>query len=95
MQNGRQDYKEVLCDERHDRIENRLTKHGEQIDSLEKCTIKLTEMVDRYDLLVQQQEARIRVLESKPGLWLEHIIGYVASAVLGALGSALAGYFLS
>ncbi|MBR5601327.1 MAG: hypothetical protein IKZ16_01040 [Clostridia bacterium] len=93
--NGRPDYKEVLCDERHDRIEARLTKHGEQIDSLEKCTIKLTEMVDFYDQLVRQQEARIRTLESKPGLLLEHVIGYVASAVLGALGSALVGYFIS
>ncbi len=95
MQAPRPDYKEVLCDERHERIENRLGKHGEQIDSLEKCTIKLTEMVDRYDRLAQNQEARILALESKPGLLLEHIIGYVASAVLGALGSALVGYFLS
>lgn len=93
MQNGHPDYKEVLCEERHDRIEARLGKHGEQIDSLEKCTIKLTEMVDRYDQLAQRQEARILALESKPGLMLEHIVGYVASAVLGALGSALVGYF--
>lgn len=95
MQSGRPDYKEVLCDERHDRIEARLTKHGEQIDSLEKCAIKLTEMVDRYDLLVSSQEARIRALERKPGLFFESVIGYVASAVLGALGSALVGYFLT
>lgn len=95
MQAPRPDYKEVLCDERHERIESRLGKHGEQIDSLEKCTIKLTEMVDRYDRLAQNQEARILALESKPGLLFEHIVGYVASAVLGALGSALVGYFLS
>ena len=92
--NGRPDYKEVLCDERHDRIEARLTKHGEQIDSLEKCTIKLTEMVDRYDRLAQGQEARIAALERKPGLVLERAIGYALSVVLGALASALAGYFL-
>ena len=93
MQTREPNYKEVLCDERHERIEARLSKHGEQIDSLEKCTIKLTEMVDRYDQLAQRQEARIAALESKPGLLLEHVIGYAASAVLGALGSALVGYF--
>ena len=95
MQSGRHDYKEVLCEERHERIELRLGKHGEQIDSLEKCTIKLTEMVDRYDKLAQGQEARIAALERKPGLLLERAIGYALSVVLGALASALAGYFLS
>lgn len=94
MQARQPNYKEVLCDERHERIEARLGKHGEQIDSLEKCTIKLTEMVDRYDQLAQRQEGRITALERKPGLLVEHVIGYTASAVLGALGSALVGYFL-
>lgn len=89
------DYQHVLCKERHERIEARLTKHGEQIDSLEKCTIKLTEMVDRYDQLAQRQEARIVALERKPGILLEHIVGYAASAALGALSSALIGYFLT
>lgn len=89
------DYKRVLCEERHERIEARLSKHGEQIDSLEKCTIKLTEMVDRYDKLAQSQEERIASLERKPGLVLERAIGYALSVVLGALASALAGYFLA
>ena len=95
MQSNQQDYKQVLCKERHERIDSRLNKHGEQIDSLEKCTIKLTEMVDRYDRLAERQEERISALESKPGLLLEHVIGYTASAILGAAGSALVGYFLS
>ncbi len=89
------DYKRVLCEERHERIEARLSKHGEQIDSLEKCTIKLTEMVDRYDQLAQHQESRIAALERKPGLLMEHVLGYAASAVLGAIGSALVSYFLA
>ena len=37
MSGNRQDYKQVLCEERHDRIEARLGKHGEQIDSLENA----------------------------------------------------------
>ena len=89
------DYQRVLCEERHERIENRLAKHGEQIDSLEKCTIKLTEMVDRYDKLAQRQEERISALESRPGLLIEHVLGYAASAILGAIGSALVGHFLT
>ena len=71
-----------------------LPSTGSKIDSLEKCTIKLTEMVDRYDRLAQGQEARIAALERKPGLVLERAIGYALSVVLGALASALAGYFL-
>lgn len=94
MQSG-PDYKRVLCEERHDRIEARLAKHGEQIDSLEKCTIKLTEMVDRYDRMVEQQHVRIQALERKPGQLLERAIGYALSVALGALASALAGYFLT
>ena len=89
------DYQRVLCEERHERIEARLGKHGEQIDSLEKCTIKLTEMVDRYDQLAQAQEGRIASLERKPGMVLERAVGYALSVVLGALASALVGYFLS
>ena len=89
------DYQRVLCKERHERIENRLLKHGEQIDSLEKCTIKLTEMVDRYDRMVEQQHVRIQALERKPGQLLERAIGYALSVALGALASALAGYFLT
>ena len=94
MQN-KPDYQRVLCEERHERIENRLAKHGEQIDSLEKCTIKLTEMVDRYDRMVEQQHVRIQALERKPGQLLERAIGYALSVALGALASALAGYFLT
>lgn len=94
MQN-QPDYKRALCEERHERIEARLTKHGEQIDSLEKCTIKLTEMVTRYDRLVQQSDARITSLERKPGLALERAIGYALSGALGALASALVGYFMN
>ena len=94
MQSG-PDYKRVLCEERHERIEARLSKHGEQIDSLEKCTIKLTEMVDRYDQMVEQQHVRIQALERKPGQLLERAIGYALSVALGALASALAGYFLT
>lgn len=93
MQSNQPDYRQELCRERHERIETRLGKHGDQIDSLEKCTIKLTEMVDRYDRMAQKQEARISALERKPGLLLEHVLGYAASAVLGAIGSALVGYF--
>ena len=94
MQSG-PDYKRVLCEERHERIEARLSKHGEQIDSLEKCTIKLTEMVDRYDQMVEQQHVRIQALERRPGQILERAIGYALSVALGALASALAGYFLT
>ena len=95
MQSNQPDYRQELCRERHERIETRLGKHGEQIDSLEKCTIKLTEMVDRYDKLAQRQEERISALESRPGLLVEHVLGYAASAILGAIGSALVGYFLT
>ncbi len=85
------EYNHALCDERHSRIEARLEKHGAQIDSLEKCTIQLTQMIKKYDERIDDQQKRLSLLESKPGKFFESLIGYVCSALLGALAAHLAG----
>lgn len=80
-------YNKELCEERHSRIEDRLCKHGEQIDSLEKCVIKLTEMIERHDNECKDCDKRINEIEAKPMATLGKIFGYALTAALGALSS--------
>lgn len=86
-------YNKELCEERHARIEERLCKHGEQIDSLEKCVIKLTEMAERHDNECDSTMKRLTVVEGKPMATLWKICGYAITAVLGAASTWLAQYF--
>ena len=85
-------YNKELCEERHSRIEDRLLKHGEQIDSLEKCVIKLTEMIERYDNECKESIKRINEIEEKPVIMAGKILGYALTAVLGALSSWIIHY---
>lgn len=85
-------YNKELCEERHERIEERLTKHGEQIDSLEKCVIKLTEMIERYDSSKCIGQP-ITITQSRPAVTVGKVCGYTVTAVLGALSSWLIQYF--
>lgn len=84
-------YNKELCEERHERIEERLTKHGEQIDSLEKCVIKLTEMMERYDSTTGML-SQLGKGEPKPFATFSKVCGYTVIAVLGALSSWLVQY---
>lgn len=86
-------YNKELCEERHARIEERLSKHGEQIDSLEKCVIKLTEMIERHDNECKDSDQRISAIETKPMATIGKICGYAATAILGALSSWIVQYF--
>ena len=86
-------YNKELCEERHSRIEDRLLKHGEQIDSLEGCIIKLTEMIERHDNECKESARRISEIESRPVMVLGKIMGYTLMAILGAISSWLVQYF--
>ncbi len=86
-------YNKELCEERHMRIEERLCKHGEQIDSLEKCVIKLTEMVERFDRESLENTKRLDNVESRPLTTFGKVCGYTGSAFLGALSTWLIQYF--
>ena len=86
-------YNKELCEERHSRIEDRLSKHSERIDSLEKCVIKLTEMIERHDNECKDSDQRLSAIETKPMATIGRIFGYAATAILGAISSWLVQYF--
>lgn len=88
-----EEFNKELCEERHSRIEERLSKQEQQIDSLEKCVIKLTEMAERHDNECKESGIRISAIESKPMVTIGKICGYAATAILGALSSWIVQYF--
>lgn len=88
-----ENYNKELCEERHCRIEDRLDKYSEQIDSLEKCVIKLTQMMERYDNESKDNGERLHAIETKPLATIGKIVGYAATAILGALSTWIMGYF--
>lgn len=82
-------FNKELCSERHERIEHELEKREEKIDSLEKCTIKLTQMIDKHEMMCEEHKNRIQKLEGRPiGVTLK-ILGYAVSAFLGAVATYL------
>lgn len=80
-------YNKELCCERHERIDSLLEKQSEQIDSLEKCTIKLTQMIERHDLLCEENEKKVNSIMNKPAYIIGNIIGYALSAGIGAVAA--------
>ncbi len=88
-----ENYNKELCEERHARIEERLSKHGEQIDSLEKCVIKLTQMAERQENEREESEIRLSAIEAKPFTTICKIGGYAITAILGGLSTWVAQYF--
>ncbi|MBE6547740.1 MAG: hypothetical protein E7667_02515 [Ruminococcaceae bacterium] len=88
-----ENYNKELCEERHIRIEDRLTKHGQQIDSLEKCVIKLTEMIERHDNECKDSDKRLSAIETKPMATIGKVCGYAATAIFGALSGWILKYF--
>ena len=89
-----QEYNHALCDERHRHIDSCLEKHGAQIDSLEKCTIQLTQMIRKYDERLDDHQKRLSLIESKPGKALDRLVGYCLSALFGALAAYLSGLLI-
>ncbi len=87
-------YNKELCGERHERIDSTLEKHGEQIDSLEKCTIKLTQMIENHDMMCKDNYKRITKIENKPSDIVGKIMGYALGALFGALASYLGQSFV-
>ncbi len=87
-------FNKELCAERHDRIEEELLRHDDKIDSLEKCTIKLTQMIDRHEEQCDEYETRLKMLENKPLDIFTKIMSYLLSTGCGALAAWLVQRFM-
>ncbi len=82
-------YNGELCEERHERIDDLLARHEEKIDCLEKCTIKLTQMIEMHDLICTENKEKIEKINSRPIDWISKIVTLVLSAVCGAISAGL------
>ncbi|MBQ9161741.1 MAG: hypothetical protein IJX74_00555 [Clostridia bacterium] len=83
------EYSAELCDERHDRLDFDIRHVEEKLEKLEICTVKLTDMIERHDKMIDAQQEKISTLEKHPGAQLQKILWYAISAVAGALAVAL------
>jgi hypothetical protein len=67
-----------------DGINKRLDAHGEEIDDIEKCIVRLTAITERMDAEETDHEARIRELEGHRGaLWDKVIMAALSAGVSG------------
>ena len=79
------------CDLMTERTERRLEKHGETIDELKTCTVKLTEMLAVHNEKLSDYGARLITLESRPGRLLDR----VGTALISALATAAVALLLA
>jgi hypothetical protein len=64
----------------------------EKLETLEICTVKLTDMIERHDKIIDEQKVKIEALEKHPGAMLQKLLWYAVSAVAGALAVTLTNY---
>lgn len=83
---------ETLCNERHGKIDAAMDRYLERIEQLEVCTVKLTQVIERYDVQLAAHESRICGLEQKPAQNAARLLWYAVCAVMGAIAAVLAEY---
>ena len=81
-------------DERFDRDLDRLGKLETTQDDLKEVSIQLSEMIKRHDEQVKNHEDRLSLLEKKPSVWFDRIIGAIIGAVGGGIGGAIIALFI-
>lgn len=86
------DYSSELCDERHDRLDFDVCHMSEKLEKLEICTVKLTDMIERHDKIIERQEEQLSSIQGAPAARLQKLLWYFLSAVAGALAVALTDY---
>lgn len=83
---------DALCHERHGKIDAAMERYLERIEQLEVCTVKLTQVIERYDAQLAAHENRIYGLEQKPAQNTARLLWYAVCAVMGAVAAVLAEY---
>ncbi|MBE6693535.1 MAG: hypothetical protein E7589_02065 [Ruminococcaceae bacterium] len=86
------EYSAELCDERHDRLDFDIRHVEEKLEKLEICTVKLTDMIERHDKMIDAQQEKLGAIEKAPITRLQKLLWYAVSAVAGALAVALTDY---
>ena len=71
--------------------DERMAKHGEEIDAMRECIARLTALQEGYARWQAEADDRIAALESKPARQWETAVTAVVTAVVGAIvGFAMA-----
>ena len=83
---------DALCHERHGKIDAAMERYLERIEQLEVCTVKLTQVIERYDAQLAAHESRIYGLEQKPAQNTARLVWYAVCALMGAVAAVLAEY---
>ncbi len=86
------EYNKELCEERHERIDERLRASGQKLDNIENCTIKLTQIVEMQTEQINENRARIEEIASRPGDMVGKIVGLALSALAGAICARIVDY---
>lgn len=79
-----------LCDRTVERTEARLAKHGETLDELKDCTVRLTQIAEAHNEKLHDYGARLSHLERRP----THLMERIGTALLSALSAALVSLLL-
>ena len=83
---------DALCHERHGKIDAAMDRYLERIEQLEVCTVKLTQVIERYDAQLAAHESRICGLEQKPVENTARLFWYAVCALMGAVAAVLVEY---
>lgn len=67
-------------DEHFKRVDKRLEKGEEKIDSVEKAVVLLTEMAKQTKEDIADHDKRLETLEHRPNMWMDKAIAAAISA---------------
>lgn len=70
--------------------DGRLDAHGDEIDGLRECVVRLTALQEQHAAWQEAADDRISALEAAPAKRWEHVTDYVLTAVVGiAIGMVM------
>lgn len=73
--------------------ELRMSKHAQEIDDLQSCVVRLTEIVETDREWRKEADQRLKVLESAPGKKWEHVTNNIMIALVAAIVGFVLGNF--
>lgn len=88
---------DVLCNEhsahevRISGLEQRVDAHGDELDDLKECVVRLTALQAANSKWQETADDRIAALEAAPGRRWESLANYIMTAVVALIIGMLAG----
>lgn len=73
--------------------DKRLDAHGDEIDDLRECVVRLTALQEAHAAWQEDADARIAALEAVPAKRWQSVANYTLTAVLGLVAGLVATHF--